>query len=118
MSFAKNVEKNYFVELLLAAASEPRMILILIITDAVVPHFLKNSSSVFFKGFQVVSYLSLHFYNSGLAVFWKHPSLAAFVPLLLFFRKPHSVVIDFHNPDLFKLLARTAAINFPDPLFQ
>ena len=29
MSFAKNIEKNYFAELLLVAASEPQMILII-----------------------------------------------------------------------------------------
>ena len=86
--------------------------------DAVVLHFLENSSWVFFKVFLVVSYLFLHFYNSGLSVFLNHLSVTAFVPLLLFFCKEHSDVIDFHNSDLFKLLARTTAINFPEPLFQ
>ena len=34
------------------------------------------------------------------------------------FCKAHSYVIDFHNSDLFKLLARTAAMNFLELLFQ
>ena len=59
LSFAKNIENNYFAELLLVAACEPQMILILFLKfgllslDAVVLHFLKNSSSVFFKVFKV-----------------------------------------------------------------
>ena len=77
----------------------------------VVLQFFENSLLVFFKGFQVVSYLSLNFYNSELAV-------AAFVPQLLFFREVHSdVLTDFHNSDLLKLLVCTAAINFPEPLY-
>ena len=65
--------RSDFIKLLLTANSEPQVILFFswnlayLSFDAVVLQILKNSSLVFFKGFQVVSNLS--FYNSGLAVF-------------------------------------------------
>ena len=114
-SFAKNIESNYFAELLLVATSETRMILILFFSVNL--HFLKKSSSVFFSGFQVVSYLSMHFYNPGLAVL-ETPLSGYFRPATIVFSKPHSDVIGFQNSNLFKLLARIAAINFPQTFFQ
>ena len=83
--------RRIFVKLLLVASSwwQPQVILFsswnlaCLNLDAIVLQFLKNSSSVFSKGFQIeVIFL---FYNSGLAVFQKDLSVAAFVPLLLFF---------------------------------
>ena len=56
--------RSDFVKLPLVATSEPRVILFFswnlayLSLDAVVLQFLKNSSSVFFKGFQIVSNLS------------------------------------------------------------
>ena len=56
--------RSDFVELPLVANSEPRVILLFswnlayLSLDAVVLQFLKISSSVFFKGFQIVSNLS------------------------------------------------------------
>ena len=72
---------------------------------------------LFFNGFQVASYLSLHFYNSGLVVL-ETPLSVYFRPATIVFSKPRSDIIGSHNSNLFKLLARTAAINFPQTLFQ
>ena len=59
----------------------------------------------------------MHFYNPGLAVL-ETPLSCYFRPATIVFSKPHSDVIGFQNSNLFKLLARIAAINFPQTFFQ
>ena len=110
-SFDEDIYNNYFAELFLAT-SELRMILIICLKFG-----LPETRRLFFNGFLAVSYLSLHFYNSGLAVL-ETPLSGYFRPATIVFSKQHSDVTGFQNSNLFKLLARTAAINFPQTLFQ
>ena len=116
---AKNIENNFFVKLLLVETSEPRVILV---------HYLKfslfkpgrcSSAVGIFQGFSNYKLSVFIFLKFGIICFLETPLRDCFVPLLLVFRKLHSiVVIDVHNSDLFKLLVRIAAINFPEPLYQ
>ena len=100
-SFVKNFENNYFARFLLVATSERWMILILFLNFCLFEprncsqHFLKNSPSIFYNGFHVVSYVSSHFYNSGLAVL-ETPLSGYFCHAIIVFSKPPSDVIGFH----------------------
>ena len=78
--------------------------------DTVVLHFLKNSSWVFFKVFKFLQFRIICFLET--------PLNDCFCPVTTVFCKAHSNVIDFHNSDLFKLLACAAVINVPELLFQ
>ena len=81
--------RSDFVKLILAANSEPWVILFFswnldyLSLDAVVLQFLKNSSSVFFKGFQTVSNLS--FPQFRISCFLERPLSGCFRPATIVF---------------------------------
>ena len=81
--------RSDFVKLRLVANSEPRVILFFswnltyLTLDAVVLQFLKNSSSVFFKCFQIVSNLS--FLQFRISCFLETPLSSCFRPATIVF---------------------------------
>ena len=81
--------RSDFVKLILAANSEPWVILFFswnldyLSLDAVVLQFLKNSSSVFFKSFQIESNLS--FLQFRISFFLEIPHIGYFRPATIVF---------------------------------
>ena len=80
---------QWFCKIPLVANSEPQVILFFswnlayLSLDAVVLQFLKNSSSVFFKGFQIVSNLS--FLQFRISCFLETPLSGCFRPATIVF---------------------------------